>query len=173
MRRLFPHLALILFALFATTAHAQGNYEIQVYGAETIAPKTLMVELHSNFTPIGQKEYIDGVIPHQPPGARNPRAHRGHQQLVRGRLLRLHQLAERPWRPMGRATTFAPASASPRNGTGPWAVSLSTEIGYHARRLFAPDTWTWEIRPIIDKTMGRWYPRLQPSPRAAPSTAPT
>ena len=33
------------------TAVAQGNYEIQVYGADTVAPKNLMVELHSNFTP--------------------------------------------------------------------------------------------------------------------------
>ena len=42
---------------------AQGNYEIQVYGAETVPPKSLMVELHSNFTPEGQKNFIDGVIP--------------------------------------------------------------------------------------------------------------
>ena len=55
----------LLFALllFATPARAQGNYEIQVYGSDTVAPKTLMVELHSNFTPEGQKNLIDGVYP--------------------------------------------------------------------------------------------------------------
>src|ERR1700678_3288678 len=47
----------------ARTAVAQGNYEIQVYGADTVPPRTLMTELHSNFTPEGQKYYIDGVIP--------------------------------------------------------------------------------------------------------------
>src|ERR1700744_1288385 len=45
------------------SARAQGNYEIQVYGADTVAPKNLMVELHSNFTPEGQRYVIDGVYP--------------------------------------------------------------------------------------------------------------
>jgi hypothetical protein len=44
-------------------ARAQTNYEIQVYGADTIPPETLMVELHSNFTVDGQKDIIDGVLP--------------------------------------------------------------------------------------------------------------
>jgi len=38
----------------AKVAAAQGNYEIQVYGADTVAPKNLMVELHSNYTVTGQ-----------------------------------------------------------------------------------------------------------------------
>ena len=36
--------------LVEKTAYAQDNYEIQVYGADTVAPKTTMLELHSNFT---------------------------------------------------------------------------------------------------------------------------
>ncbi|HKO20918.1 MAG TPA: hypothetical protein VJU82_18745, partial [Acidobacteriaceae bacterium] len=47
----------------AGVARGQGNYEIQVYGSDTVPPKTLMVELHSNFTPKGQKQTIDGVWP--------------------------------------------------------------------------------------------------------------
>ena len=43
-------------------AAAQGNYEIQVYGADTVPPKTLMTELHSNYIPEGQKNYIDGAL---------------------------------------------------------------------------------------------------------------
>src|SRR5271163_937220 len=54
---------LMLCLLVAVHAHAQGNYEIQVYGADTIAPKTTMLELHSNFTAVGQTETIDGVYP--------------------------------------------------------------------------------------------------------------
>src|SRR5215467_14852428 len=48
---------------------AQDNYEIQVYGSETVAPKTTMLELHSNFTVDGSKpvpgsEYAaDGTYP--------------------------------------------------------------------------------------------------------------
>jgi hypothetical protein len=44
-------------------AHGQGNYEIQVYGADTVPPKNLMVELHSNYTVSGQTKTIDGVYP--------------------------------------------------------------------------------------------------------------
>ncbi len=32
------------------SALAQDNYEIQVYGAETLEPGSTMIELHSNFT---------------------------------------------------------------------------------------------------------------------------
>ena len=52
-----------LFLLATLAARAQGNYEIQVYGADTVEPKNLMVELHSNFTPNGQRYVIDGVYP--------------------------------------------------------------------------------------------------------------
>jgi len=41
-------------------------------------------------------------------------------------------------------------------------VSLSNEIGYQ-RRPFSPDTWTWEIRPIIDQRIGRWYWSVNPA----------
>lgn len=44
---------------------AQDNYEIQVYPSETMAPKTLLVELHSNFTPEGTTATQFGMLPTQ------------------------------------------------------------------------------------------------------------
>ena len=44
----------------------------------------------------------------------------------------------------------------------PVNVSLSTEIGYQ-RRSYSTDTWTWEIRPIVDKQLGRWYLAFNPA----------
>jgi hypothetical protein len=41
-------------------------------------------------------------------------------------------------------------------------VSLSNEVGYQ-RRQFSVDTWTWEIRPIIDRKQGRWYFSFNPT----------
>lgn len=61
IRGLVAGLCLLCFGL--SRARAQGNYEIQVYGAETVAPRTMMVEVHSNFTPKGQRNTIDGVYP--------------------------------------------------------------------------------------------------------------
>ena len=41
---------------------AQDNYEIQVYGSETMAPGRTMVELHSNYTLTGPRDAEeDGV----------------------------------------------------------------------------------------------------------------
>src|ERR1700710_3025147 len=58
-------IALCLAALigYAVAAVAQGNYEIQVYGSDTMAPKSTMVELHSNYTVNGQHDRVDGVYP--------------------------------------------------------------------------------------------------------------
>ena len=57
----------VLFILTAlvisTKVEAQDNYEIQVYGSETVAPGRTMVELHNNFTFTGSKQEIDGVYP--------------------------------------------------------------------------------------------------------------
>ncbi len=61
----------IFFAMWLTiagtvlcmTARAQGNYEIQVYGADTVEPKNTMLELHSNYTVQGQHRLIEGVYP--------------------------------------------------------------------------------------------------------------
>jgi len=50
----------------------------------------------------------------------------------------------------------------PESWHWPVGVSLSTEIGYQ-RPSFSSDTWTWEIRPIVDKRLGRWYLALNPA----------
>jgi hypothetical protein len=41
-------------------------------------------------------------------------------------------------------------------------VSLSTEIGYR-RAVYSPDTLAIEIRPIVDKTIGRLYLCFNPT----------
>jgi hypothetical protein len=151
----------IAIILVARSAAAQGNYEIQVYGADTVAPKTLMTELHSNFTPEGQKYYINGVIPTN---------HQEHETL---------ELTEgiTSWSEIGFyvftssqdghgvqwvGDHIRPRIRAPDSWHLPVGLSLSTEIGYQ-RAVYSPDTWTWEIRPIIDKTAGRWYFAVNPA----------
>jgi hypothetical protein len=41
-------------------------------------------------------------------------------------------------------------------------VSLSNEIGYQ-RALYSSDTWTWEIRPIVDQKYKRLYWSFNPT----------
>src|SRR5665213_3033184 len=49
--------------LITQQAFSQDNYEIQVYGSETVAPKATMVELHSNYTTDGSTTEENGVLP--------------------------------------------------------------------------------------------------------------
>jgi len=56
-------LGVMALSFCGRVCRAQDNYEIQVYGSETVAPKTTMLELHSNFTFQGSKTTVEGVIP--------------------------------------------------------------------------------------------------------------
>src|SRR4249920_2374217 len=55
--------AFAIICLLATFSHAQDNYEIQVYGSETIPRGVTMIELHNNFTAKGAKTTSDGTLP--------------------------------------------------------------------------------------------------------------
>jgi len=154
--------ALGIAAMFAAApASAQDNYEIQVYGVDTVAPGHTMVELHSNFTFDGSKTYADGL---------NPTNHALHEtvEITHG---------WNDWFETGFyiftsersgdgidwvGDHIRPRVRVPEKWKWPVGVSLSTEFGYQ-RRQFSADTWTLEIRPIIDKTMGRWYWSFNPS----------
>ena len=147
--------ALLTSALSPLLARAQTNYEIQVYGAQTVPPQALMVELHSNFTVQGQQQTLDGVY---------PTYHQEHETV---------ELTEglNDWSEVGFyiftseqdghgvqwvGDHIRPRIRVPDSWGWPVGVSLSTEVGFQ-RSAYSPDTWTWEIRPIIDKSVGRWY----------------
>ena len=158
-----PRFLLLLLALAFSAAPllAQGNYEIQVYGADTVPAKNLMVELHSNYTIDGQKKTIDGVYPTN---------HQEHETLELTQGIT-------DWSEVGFyvftseqdghgvqwvGDHIRPRVRAPDSWHWPIGVSISTEIGYQ-RAVYSPDTWTWEIRPIIDKTLGRWYFAINPA----------
>ncbi len=153
---------LFLAALASCTlrANAQGNYEIQIYGSETVGPKSLMVEVHSNFTPKGQTQTLDRVYPTN---------HQEHEtlELTAG----IKSWAEVGFyvftsEQAGYGTQWVgdhirPRVRAPDSWKLPVGLSLSTEVGYQ-RAVYSPDTWTLEIRPIIDKTDGRFYWAFNP-----------
>ena len=151
----------LAFALVSGPCCAQANYEIQVYGADTVAPGTLMVELHSNFTAQGQTATTDGTYPTN---------HQVHETLELTRGIN-------DWSEVGFyvftseqdghgvqwvGDHIRPRVRVPESWGWPVGVSLSTEIGYQ-RSQYSADTWTLEIRPIIDKTIGRWYFAINPA----------
>ena len=175
MRRLrFPHtcpnlVLLFLISIFfsAIPAQAQDNYEIQVYGADTVAPGDTMVEMHSNFTLKGIKAApgsnltVDGTYPTD---------HAEHETLEIthgftpwsevGFYVFTSAREGQGWQWVG--DHIRPRVRAPASWHWPVGASLSFEVGYQ-RRLFSPDTWTVEFRPIVDKQVGKWYLAFNPA----------
>jgi len=154
-------LLVIILCAISLRAHAQGNYEIQVYGAATVPPHTTMLELHSNYTVHGQRYDIGGVYPTN---------HQEHEtiEITTG----ITNWAEVGFyiftsEQSGHGVQWVgdhirPRVRVPDSWHWPVGVSLSTEVGYQ-RAVYSPDTWTWEIRPIVDKSIGRWYFSVNPA----------
>src|SRR4029077_13968599 len=52
----------VIGALTGAPVAAQENFEIQVYGSETVAPGSTMVELHSNVAAVGTTRTENDVL---------------------------------------------------------------------------------------------------------------
>lgn len=146
---------LLLMGVALGLAHSQDNYEIQVYPSETMDPGVLLVELHSNYTVEGGTTTEFGMLPTQ--GQEHETV-----ELTQG---------INDWSEVG-FYVFT----EEKNGTGvqwvgdhirprvrvppswhwPVGVSVSNEFGY-ARAAYSNPTWSWQIMPIVDQTVGKWY----------------
>ena len=141
--------------------HAQDNYEIQVYGSETVDPGKTMVELHSNFTIDGSKKIIDGVLPTNHAEHETIEITHGFNDWFEvGFYIFTYERSGFGVQWVG--DHIRPRVRIPPKWKWPVGLSLSNEIGYQ-RRKFSVDTWTWEIRPIVDKQIGRWYWSFNPT----------
>src|SRR5690242_20898412 len=161
IRRIKKNLFLtILLSAGFLPLFAQDNYEIQVYPSETVPSGITMVELHSNFTPIGQT-IADGVRPTQSAVHETVEITRGITPWFEiGFYFFTNITNGYGWQWVG--DHIRPRVRVPDTWKWPVGVSVSTEIGYQ-RPIFSKDTWTWEIRPIIDKQLGRWYFAFNPA----------
>lgn len=141
-------------------ASAQDNFEIQVYGSETVAPGTTMVELHSNVAALGTTHTDDGIVRSQ--GAFHETLEITHgwtSWFETGFYVFTSIQPDSTWQWVG--DHIRPRVRAPESWHLPVGLSLSTEIGYQ-QRSFSTDTWTLEIRPIIDKQWGPWYVSVNP-----------
>ncbi len=145
----------------APLARAQDNYEIQVYGSETIPRGVTMVELHNNFTVKGSKTTSDGTLPtHHAWHETIEITHGFNDWFETGFYIFTSARRGSDWDFVG--THIRPRFRVPPKWHWPVGVSVSNEIGYQRRR-FSEDPWSWEIRPIIDKEIKRWYVSFNPT----------
>jgi len=153
--------ALVLLGLVATSAWAQDNYEIQVYGVDTVPRGVTMVELHSNFTISGSKETVDGVLPTNHAFHETLEITHGFNSWFEvGFYVFTSARSGNGWQWVG--DHIRPRVRAPESWHLPVGLSISNEIGYQ-RRAFSTNTWTWEIRPIIDKQIGPVYLSFNPT----------
>lgn len=153
---------LLLFLLGITgIADAQDNYEIQVYGSETVAKGKTMLELHSNYTQQGFTQKVDGQLPDN--------------HIVHETIEITHGWT--PWFETGFyffnaigsdgrtayvGSHIRPRIAAPATWHWPVGVSLSIEYGVQ-KQQYSANTSTLEVRPIIDKKFHKIYCSLNPT----------
>ncbi len=151
-----------MFLLAGCAAWAQGNYEIQVYGSDTVRPGMTMVELHSNFTATGSKSTIDGTYPTNHQEHETVEITQGWNDWFETGFYIFTSIGPGNQGYQWVGDHIRPRVRVPESWKWPVGVSVSTEIGYQ-RPIFSKDTWTWEIRPIVDKQIGPWYVAFNPA----------
>src|SRR5712691_7427843 len=156
----FAFLVLYVTLVLPYPATAQNNFEIQVYGSETVAPDSTMVELHSNVAAEGSRRTVDHVLRTQGAFHETLEITQGITSWFEtGFYLFTSIQPDTTWEWVG--DHIRPHVRAPESWHLPVGLSLSSELGYQ-RRAFSVDTWTLELRPIIDKQWGPWYVSINP-----------
>jgi hypothetical protein len=155
------HLLIALLAVFSLAAKAQDNYEIQVYGAETVERGHTMLELHSNFTFDGSKTIEDGVLPTNHVFHETIEITHGWTPWFETGFYFFNTLGS-DGRSAYVGSHIRPRVAAPDSWKWPVGVSLSLEFGFQ-KAAYSSSTSSLEIRPIIDKKWGGLYLAFNPT----------
>ena len=142
------HFVVAVAGLIAVVARtlplaAQENYEIQVYGSETMARGLTMFELHSNFTVNGSR-----ALPGDP---LSPTNHALHEtlEITHGfndwSELGFYWFNSVPSgeSPQWVGTHIRPRFRVPESWGWPVGVSISQEVGYSRPKFTDGDSWTY------------------------------
>jgi hypothetical protein len=152
---------LYILILYSGVVLGQDNYEIQVYASPTQTKGSTMFELHSNYTFNGSTEMVDGVIPSNHSLHETVEITTGITPVFEtGFYLFTNYTPGYGYQIVG--AHIRPRVMAPAQWGIPFGLSLSVEIGYQ-KPAYANDTWSMEIRPIIDKQWGNFYACINPT----------
>ena len=148
------------FLILINTAFAQDNYEIQVYGSETVEKGKTMLEINSNYTLDGNKETGKVLLPTN--------------HIIHETIEATHGFT--PWFEIGfylfnaignsNRTSYLGLHIRPRVSAPiawhlPVGLTFSAEFGFQ-KKEYSANTSTLELRPIIDKKWKVFYIALNP-----------
>ena len=151
---------LLLLVGYASDLAAQENYEIQVYPSETIEKGSTMVELHSNISPNGLRGVGLTTSERQPFHETLELTH-GFTSCFEVGFYQFMNL-QPGWNFQMVGTHIRPRIRLPESLEWPVGLSLSAELGWQDK-AYSPDSWTLEIRPIIDKDFRYVYLAFNPA----------
>jgi hypothetical protein len=150
-----------IFIMCQSNVLAQNNYEIQVYASQTQAMGSTMFELHSNYTFNGSTQPVNAVLPSNHSLHETVEITTGLTPVFEtGVYLFTNYTPGYGYQVVG--AHLRPRVMAPADWGIPFGLSLSVEIGYQ-KPAYADDTWSLEIRPIIDKQWGNFYASLNPT----------
>ena len=156
-----PLLVGVLFLGVLDGVFAQDNYEIQVYGADLVAPKRTMVELHSNFTFNGGMSIVDGVYPDNHVFHETIEITHGFNEWLEVGFYLFNSIGSDD-RTQYVGSHIRPRVRLPESYHFPLGLSMSAEVGWQ-KRVFSVNDWTLELRPVIDKKWDKWYVAFNPT----------
>jgi len=151
----------IISLVFSNSVYTQNNYEIQVYASPTQAIHSTMFELHSNYTFDGSTQIVDDVLPSNHSLHETLEITTGFSSIFElGAYLFTNYTPGYGYHIVG--THIRPRVMAPVNWGIPFGLSLSLEFGYQ-KPAYANDTWSLEIRPILDKQWDKLYVSINPT----------
>jgi hypothetical protein len=153
--------SMLIFLTGAVHGKAQDNYEIQVYGSETVAKHATMVELHSNYTFDGTTMKINGVFPTHDLIHETVEITHGFNEWFEVGFYFFNAIGS-DGRTNYVGSHVRPRIRVPQDWHWPVGVSLSVEGGYQ-KPQYSVDDWSLEIRPIVDKSWNRLYVAFNPT----------
>lgn len=154
-------LLFVALSAFSIQLMAQDNYEIQVYGSETVEKGHTMVELHSNYTANGSKNEVDGEYPTNHIFHETIEITHGWTPWFETGFYFFNALGD-DGRTGYVGSHIRPRFAAPESWKWPIGVSISFEFGFQ-KAQYSPNTATLEIRPILDKKINKWYFAFNPT----------
>jgi hypothetical protein len=156
MRKILTYLLFIA----GTSASAQADNEIQVYSSPTVGDRLTIFELHNNYTFKGNKFLADPKMAH----------------YLNETLEITHGFGDHfevgvyffnTINPYGKyeylGNHIRPRFTAPVSWNLPVGASLSVEFGFFRSGTDHPFQWEGEIRPILDKTLNKWYFSFNPN----------
>src|SRR2546423_2065293 len=142
-----------MIAVPLARARAQQGYEFEVYDTHLTKPGTTELELNTNFVASGRKGVDEGLLPTHHMLRSSFEIGTGITDWLEASVYVL--AVRRPNAGSSYVGNRVRATASvPTSWNLPFDFGLTQEVGY-ARPGFAENRWTYELSPMIGKTLGR------------------